>query len=354
MNPPHGQSQTSWICRTEFERERFLDMHRRLLPVNSRLLVLLVVLILPFYGPTHAPLALIPVVFGLVVFGVFQRLATRFARPELWVFTALLGTEVTVGAAAVLGHQQHVGALAMICWPAAGVCGRFRSLPVLIGTAFAAAVMAVCSLGFNGQVTLDDPLVLSLMIAALLCVCTVSMTLRESDVEHRGAAVLDPLTGMLNRSALNGRVAEIEEQSKLSGQPVGLIITDLDHFKAINDTHGHSVGDAVLRHVAYVLRRELRAYDLAYRLGGEELAIILLGATIDDAAMRAEQLRAAIAAEPFGAVSVTASFGVAASQAGEPFVWAEQFDRADAALYAAKDAGRDAVCVAGRPTAALA
>ena len=104
------------------------------------------------------------------------------------------------------------------------------------------------------------------------------MALRESDIEHRGAAVLDPLTGMLNRSALNGRVAEIEEQSKLTGQPVGLIVADLDHFKAINDTHGHAVGDAVLRHVAYVLRRELRAYDLAYRLGGEEFAIVLLGA----------------------------------------------------------------------------
>src|SRR5262249_6511424 len=133
----------------------------------------------------------------------------------------------------------------------------------------------------------------------------------------------------------------------LSGQPVGLIVADLDHFKAINDTHGHTVGDAVLRHVAYVLRRELRAYDLAYRLGGEEIAIILLGATIEDAVSRAESLRAAIAAEPIGDVSVTASFGVTASEPGEAFVWAQQFERADAALYTAKNTGRDAVRVAG-------
>src|SRR3954449_9402812 len=137
---PHAHTRISWICRTEFERQRFLDMHRRLMPVNTRLLALLVVLVLPFYRAAHAPVALIPTVAGLIVFGVFQRLATRFTRPELWVFTALLATEAAIGAAAVLGHQQHVGALAMICWPAAGVCGRFRSVPVVMGTAFAAAV----------------------------------------------------------------------------------------------------------------------------------------------------------------------------------------------------------------------
>ena len=341
MTSSYEHSRTSWICRTEFERQRFLDMHRRLLPVNARLLVLLVALIAPFYGSTDAPVGIVPAAVGVLVFGIFQRRATRFARPELWVFFALLGTEMMIGAAAVMGHAQHVGALAMICWPAAGVSGRFRTLPVVLGTAFAAAVMTVCSLGFDGQATRADPLLLTLMLGALICICTVVVTLRDSDIEHRGAAVLDPLTGMLNRSALKGRVTEIEEQSKLSGQPVGLIIADLDHFKAINDIHGHAVGDAVLRHVAYVLRRELRAYDLAYRLGGEELAIVLLGASLDDATTRAEALRAAIAAEPFANdVSVTASFGVAASAAGEAFVWAEQFERADAALYAAKDAAQ--------------
>jgi len=344
----------SWICRTEFERQRFLDMHRRLLPINARLLVLLVVLIAPFYDATEAPVGLIPALVALVVFGVFQRRATSFARPELWVFTALLGSEIAIGAAAVLGHMQHAGGLAMIIWPAAGVSGRFRSLPVLIGTVFAAGVIAVCSLAFEGQATLENPLLLSLMLGALICVCCVSMTLRDSDVEHRGAAVLDALTGMLNRSALKGRMAEIEEQSKLSGQPVGLIIADIDHFKAVNDTHGHAAGDAVLRHVAYILRRELRAYDLAYRLGGEELAIVLLGATVEDATARAEQLRAAIEGDPFGDVPVTASFGVAASAAGTAFAWDEQFERADAALYEAKAAGRNEVRAAGPVAAPLA
>ena len=150
-------------------------------------------------------------------------------------------------------------------------------------------------------------------------------------------------------------MTEIEEQSKLTGQPVGLILADLDHFKAINDTHGHAVGDAVLRHVAYVLRRELRAYDLAYRLGGEELAIVLLGADLDAAVARAEQLRAAIAAEPVDSISVTASFGVTASDTKQPFIWAEQFELADAALYTAKkNAGRNTVGVASTPAAVAA
>ena len=350
--PAHEHSRTSWICRTDFERQRFLDMHRRLLPINLRLLVFIVFMVVPFAGAYEAKSALIPSGIAIVVFGVFQRRAANFARPELWVFYALLGTEVAIGSAVVMAGLQHSGALVMLCWPATGVCGRFRALPVLIGTGFAVIVMTACSLLFDGAVTIADPLSLTLPVAGLICVCTVAMALRESDIEHRGAAVLDPLTGMLNRSALNGRVTEIEEQSKLTGQPVGLIVADLDHFKAINDTHGHAVGDAVLRHVAYVLRRELRAYDLAYRLGGEEFAIVLLGADLDDAATRAEQLRAAIASEPFEDRSITASFGVAASAANQPFVWTEQFERADAALYAAKDAGRDAVRVAGRPFAA--
>jgi diguanylate cyclase (GGDEF)-like protein len=326
-------------------------MHRRLLPINARLLVLIVAMVLPFIGAYDAKAPLIPSGIAIVVFGIFQRRAASFARPELWVFFALLGTEVAIGSAATMAGLQHSGALVMICWPATGVCGRFRALPVVIGTGFAVIVMAACSLLFDGAVTIANPLGLTLPLAALICVCTVAMALRESDIEHRGAAVLDPLTGMLNRSALNGRVAEIEEQSKLTGQPVGLIVADLDHFKAVNDTHGHAVGDAVLRHVAYVLRRELRAYDLAYRLGGEEFAIVLLGANVDDAATRAEQLRAAIAAEPFEDLAITASFGVAASQAHHPFLWSEQFERADAALYAAKGGGRDAVRVAGRPVA---
>ncbi len=106
-----------------------------------------------------------------------------------------------------------------------------------------------------------------------------STVLRDSDVEHRGAAILDPLTGMLNRAALMNRTGEIEGQSVLTGEPVAVILLDLDRFKLVNDSRGHATGDTVLREVAYRLRKQLRAYDLLYRLGGEEFVVLLLGGT---------------------------------------------------------------------------
>ncbi len=84
---------------------------------------------------------------------------------------------------------------------------------------------------------------------------------------------------MLNRKALAARGRELALQSEVSGRPVGVVLGDLDHFKAINDRDGHQAGDAVLREIAYRWRTTLRAYDLAYRLGGEEFVVLLPGAT---------------------------------------------------------------------------
>jgi diguanylate cyclase (GGDEF)-like protein len=148
---------------------------------------------------------------------------------------------------------------------------------------------------------------------------------------------------MLNRTALVRRRAEIEAQSRATGEPVGLIVIDLDRFKAVNDTRGHGIGDAVLRDVAYILRRELRAYDLAYRLGGEEFAILLPGADLRATSELADRLHAAVGAEPIAGLAITLSLGVAASATGAPFSWEEVFARADAALYLAKQSGRDRV-----------
>jgi diguanylate cyclase (GGDEF)-like protein len=192
-----------------------------------------------------------------------------------------------------------------------------------------------------------EPLSLALPLVALVAVSALASVHRDSDVENRGAAIIDALTGMLNRTALASRRVEIEDQSLTSLQPVGVIVADLDRFKTVNDTHGHGVGDAVLRDVAYVLRRELRAYDLAYRLGGEEFAVLLPGADLATAAAVADELHVAVRAKPVAGVGITLSLGVAASSAGEAFSWEAVFARADAALYVAKQAGRDRVVIDG-------
>ncbi len=120
-------------------------------------------------------------------------------------------------------------------------------------------------------------------------------------------------------------------------------MADVDHFKLVNDNHGHATGDMVLKEVAYRLRTELRAYDLVYRLGGEEFVILLLGASPAVTAATAEQLRSAVADAPICDLDLTMSIGVAASTPGEAFVWDDVFARADIALYRAKNDGRDQV-----------
>jgi diguanylate cyclase (GGDEF)-like protein len=110
------------------------------------------------------------------------------------------------------------------------------------------------------------------------------------------------------------------------------------------------VGDAVLKDVAYLLRKQLRAFDLAYRLGGEEFLILLPGSDLARAVDLAERLRQRVSEEPLGGgVAVTMSFGVSASGRGEPFEYQDVFAEADAALYRAKRGGRDQVCMVGSP-----
>jgi diguanylate cyclase (GGDEF)-like protein len=130
-------------------------------------------------------------------------------------------------------------------------------------------------------------------------------------------------------------------------RPVGVIVADIDRFKMINDEHGHGRGDAVLVDVAYELRKALRAFDLSYRIGGEEFLMLLPGADADQAEAIGDALRDAIERTPVaGGLHVTASFGVAASAPGEAFDYERTFDRADAALLAAKREGRNCVRVA--------
>ena len=182
-------------------------------------------------------------------------------------------------------------------------------------------------------------------IALMIAVAMFQTVLMSSDVKHRAEAVLDPLTGMLNRKALRQRAPRSSPSSRRSrGQPIGLIVGDIDHFKQINDSHGHAAGDAVLAEVADCLRNTLRAFDLFYRTGGEEFLVLLPGADLEHAAELAEALRAAVADRALGGYPVTMSFGAAASGPDEAFDYEVVFGQADAALYQAKHSGRNRVC----------
>ncbi len=171
---------------------------------------------------------------------------------------------------------------------------------------------------------------------------------RELDAARRAAeqrARTDDLTGTYNRR----HFAEIVAASAGATTGYGLLLLDADHFKQVNDRHGHAVGDAVLVELARRLQSELRADDLLARWGGEEFAVLLPGVPDDDVLRRrAEQLRRIVAATPVLAAGVsielTISIG-ATGNAGGPAVMDDLIDAADRALYKAKRLGRDRVCL---------
>lgn len=150
----------------------------------------------------------------------------------------------------------------------------------------------------------------------------------------------DALTGVLNRDALSPRLSS----AMADPGPSTLLYVDVDHFKSINDRHGHGVGDQVLRRLAERCRGELRGVDALARLGGEEFVALLSGMRADEAQVVAERIRLAIEGDPAAVVPVTVSIGVAVREQGESIdAWVQ---RADQALYAAKHAGRNRVVLA--------
>jgi diguanylate cyclase (GGDEF)-like protein len=165
------------------------------------------------------------------------------------------------------------------------------------------------------------------------------------------AAELDALTGVANRSSFDARLAEEVRRAETLGTPLSLILLDIDHFKAINDTHGHQAGDEVLRRMGALLQDRLRQTDFGARYGGEEFAVVLPNTGGEGAMLLAERLRAAVSELRVltGEIELTptASFGVASfpEQAGSDLVAV-----ADAALYQAKRSGRDRA-VAAPPAA---
>jgi diguanylate cyclase (GGDEF)-like protein len=159
------------------------------------------------------------------------------------------------------------------------------------------------------------------------------------------AAVTDPLTGVPNRRAFEERAAAEVARAQRHGVPVAAVFVDIDHFKQINDTHGHAAGDAVLRDVAQRIASTRRADDVLCRYGGEEFVLLLGYAGLEQAAACGERIRSQVQARPVSVesreVPVTVSVGVSAYRAGDTV--ASLLGRADAALYRAKSAGRNRV-----------
>ena len=341
----------SWLISDGMDRERMLDMDRLVAPVRRKSFVVMAVALLlcgPWLGWWTIAL--------LAVAGVLFRLADeaieRVTHPEYLLFAAWAGSQLMIALAVVLTGGPRSPAMAWFAIPIVTLSARFPTRGVLAGLAVTVAMMLAVSFGSDAHAVLAKPPLLIMPLALSIAVAILSTALMHSDVIHRSEAVIDPLTGMLNRNSLKDRTLELAHQSQRTGQPVGVIVGDLDHFKQINDSHGHATGDAVLQDVAYLLRKQLRAFDLAYRIGGEEFLVLLPGANREQTEAMAERLRRGVQADTVGGgLRVTMSFGVAASMREHAFDYTQVCEQADAALYEAKRQGRNRVCGAASPGA---
>ncbi len=172
--------------------------------------------------------------------------------------------------------------------------------------------------------------------------------LRESVEQSMELAITDPLTGLYNRRYMEGHVSTLVLQAANRGKEISLIILDIDYFKAVNDTYGHDVGDAVLKELSKRILQNIRGIDLACRFGGEEFVLVMPDTDLSFAFLVAERIRQRIASRPFelgldtGPLDITCSVGVASLE--KPDDTPEKIlKRADQALYRAKSDGRNRV-----------
>lgn len=287
------------------------------------------------------PLA--PLVIAAAGFAWADKRLKAVDRPEVPFAIAWVTAQACIATSAALSGGPDSWALMWLAIPIVTVSARLTDHGLVAAVVVTEVFLAAATFGVDPAAVIANPSSVLYAGATIAAVAILSAALMKSDLHHRSKSVIDPLTQMLNRGALVGRATELAEQSRVSGDPVAVIVADLDHFKMVNDTHGHPTGDAVLRDVAYMIRKELRAFDLAYRLGGEEFLILLPGSGESGARMVADRLCEAVASRCVAGVDITISCGVAASAPGNAFDFDAVFARADYALYSAKNAGRNRV-----------
>jgi diguanylate cyclase (GGDEF)-like protein len=262
------------------------------------------------------------------------------AGPATWLTDSDIAIPLAVACAALFTVVNT--ALVAIAAHAAAPEGRWREV---LWTR-ESLLLDVVELCVGVLVTIACALSPGMLILALPPVVLLQRSLLHQQLQ--AAARTDAKTGLLNAAAWQ-READTElSRAQRGDDPLALLLIDLDHFKRVNDTYGHLVGDQVLIGVANTLCNQLRDYDVVGRFGGEEFVVLLPGADTVEACRVAERLRSrvrrlAVPAED-GSVTVTVSVGVSLLRAhGEDLI--ELLAAADLALYRAKEAGRDRVCL---------
>jgi diguanylate cyclase (GGDEF)-like protein len=328
----------------EARRERLLDMEDRVRRYRLACFGILAVALVVGGGSSVGFWWVPLLVAGLAGFWIAGRFMRKSARPALWVAGAWAALPALIAASVLVTGGSASPVLVWFALPAATLGFRFEPRGMVFGTLYVLAMFLAASILPDPGAAWEQHQDLVAIAALIISTVILSGALVESDRAHRRRSTLDPLTGLFNRNALEQRLSELEGQpcNPACGVSHAFLLCDLDHFKRVNDQFGHPAGDAVLQDVAYTMRAALRAGDSIYRVGGEEILVMLPGAGHEDALEIAERLRLAVRERRPVGVPVSVSIGVAVAERG-PCVTEDLLARADAALYAAKAEGRDRV-----------
>jgi diguanylate cyclase (GGDEF)-like protein len=332
-----------WLVFTNDEREHMLDIVARATEINKIANPVAAVALI-FSAFWLGWLQLVPLVVGITAAVINGEVVVpRSRRPERPGLGGPLILLLSIGVAMlVVGHQIlfALPLIAILMFPQAAASPARTAVCVAL---IDAAVMTAVALLIGGHEVVDNPSILVFPLALLGAIAFFGHAIGKSTMHHRGVAAIDPLTGALTRRALRSRAAELEHRDDAAGEPVSILIVDLDHFKAVNDEHGHTTGDRVLVDVVARIREGVRAFDSVYRIGGEEFLLLLVGLDAPTALDRAERIRAAVGGRSLAGLELTVSVGVATCPSGVAFDYEDLFASADSALLSAKASGRNRV-----------
>jgi diguanylate cyclase (GGDEF)-like protein len=334
----------SWLCPTELDRSRVVDANERvrmIRRIGSGAVGAALIICAPWVGWW----TLILFALSTLNFAVVERRIHSSSRPERVSAWAIVITMLLIATGVALSGGPRSPMLPWMVLPAGMVAARFRPRVVIAALVLTILITLVATVGVHPLWALENPVSLIATLALLAGIVSIVWALQAAELHHRDEAILDPLTGLLNRHALVPRFLEISHQARLTDQPVCLVLCDVDSFKEVNDEHGHDRGDAVLRDIAYELRKRLRSFELVYRLGGEEFLTVLPGINLQEGEEVAERLREAVEQARPTDIPITISLGVSAAR-GAQVDYDTLFKAADEALYEAKRMGRNRVVAA--------